>query len=150
MAIQTQASFSGFVVSDPQLSYTENGDARLFVKVGKEHFRHEKDGSFTQLETTFHNLVAFRAAAEEGHARLAKGDRFVAEGYVREYPTKDAEGRAIQGEEFVARRLGHDLARTRYEVDRFPRRGGAEREAPAFEPLERRRPAPTRTPTLSA
>ena len=29
MAIQTQQSFSGFVASDPQLSRTENGDARL-------------------------------------------------------------------------------------------------------------------------
>ena len=58
MAIQTQQSFSGFVASDPQLSRTENGDARLYMKVGKEHYRQEEDGSFTQLETTFHHLVA--------------------------------------------------------------------------------------------
>ncbi|HRA76293.1 MAG TPA: single-stranded DNA-binding protein, partial [Propionicimonas sp.] len=75
MAIQTQQSFSGFVASDPQLSRTENGDARLYMKVGKEHYRQEQDGSFTQLETTFHNLVAFKAAAEQGHERLAKGDK---------------------------------------------------------------------------
>ena len=73
MAIQTQQSFSGFVASDPQLSRTESGDARLYMKVGKEHYRQEDDGSFTQLETTFHNLVAFKAAAELGHERLAKG-----------------------------------------------------------------------------
>ena len=85
MAIRTQESFSGFVASDPQLTRTENGDARLFMKVGKEHYRQEEDGSFTQLETTFHNLVAFKAAAEQGHERLAKGDKFVAEVYVREY-----------------------------------------------------------------
>ena len=85
MAIQTQQSFSGFVASDPQLSRTENGDARLYMKVGKEHYRQEQDGSFTQLETTFHNLVAFKAAAEQGHERLAKGDKVIADGYVREY-----------------------------------------------------------------
>ena len=34
MVIHTQQSFSGFIASQPQLTYTENGDARLFVKVG--------------------------------------------------------------------------------------------------------------------
>ena len=61
MAIQTQPAFSGFIASDPQLSTTESGDARLYMKVGKEHYRQEEDGSFTQLETTFHHLVAFKA-----------------------------------------------------------------------------------------
>ena len=75
MAIQTQQAFSGFIASDPQLSETENGDARLYMKVGKEHYRQEQDGSFTQLETTFHHLVAFKAAAEQGAERLAKGDK---------------------------------------------------------------------------
>ncbi|WP_114906711.1 single-stranded DNA-binding protein [Ornithinimicrobium murale] len=136
MAIRTQESFSGFVASDPQLTRTENGDARLFMKVGKEHYRQEEDGSFTQLETTFHNLVAFKAAAEQGHARLAKGDKFVAEGYVREY-TYQRGGQAVDGEEFVARRLGHDMARTRYDVDRTPRRA-ADRDAAAFTSPEHR------------
>lgn len=131
MAIRTQESFSGFVASDPQLTRTESGDARLFMKVGKEHYRQEEDGSFTQLETTFHNLVAFKAAAEQGHDRLAKGDKFVAEGYVREYAYQ-RDGQNVEGEEFVARRLGHDMARTRYDVDRTPRRTAPERDAAAF------------------
>lgn len=146
MAIQTQQSFSGFVASDPQLTRTENGDARLYMKVGKEHYRQEQDGSFTQLETSFHNLVAFKATAEQGHARLAKGDKFVAEGYVREY-TYQRDGQAVEGEEFVARRLGHDMARTRYAVDRAPRRS-AGRDAAAFEPPQPR-PATQSAPTVS-
>lgn len=136
MVIQTQQSFSGFVASDPQLTRTENGDPRLFMKVGREHYRQEEDGSFTQLETTFHNLVAFKAAAEQGHARLSKGDKFIADGYVREY-TYERDGQAVEGEEFIARRLGHDIARTRYEVDRTPRRA-AGRDAAAFEPPQHR------------
>ena len=137
MAIQTQQAFSGFIASDPQLSETDSGDARLYMKVGKEHYRQEDDGSFTQLETTFHHLVAFKAAAEQGHLRLAKGDKIVAEGYVREYRYRDTGGQAIEGEEFVARRIGHDLARTRYEVDRTSRRT-TEREAIGFESPEPR------------
>lgn len=139
MAIQTQQAFSGFIASDPQLSRTENGDARLYMKVGKEHYRQEEDGSFTQLETTFHHLVAFKAAAEQGADRLAKGDKIVAEGYVREYRYQDANGQNVEGEEFIARRLGHDLARTRYEVDRSPRNSMA-REATAYEPPQRSTP----------
>ena len=131
MAIQTQQAFSGFIASDPQLSRTENGDARLYMKVGKEHYRQVEDGSFTQLETTFHHLVAVKAAAEQGADRLAKGDKIVAEGYVREYRYQDANGQNVEGEEFIARRLGHDLARTRYEVDRSSRRSSG-RESVAF------------------
>jgi single-strand DNA-binding protein len=62
MAIRTHQSISGFVASDPQLSYTERGDARLYMKVGIEHYRKEPDNSFTQLETTFHDLIAYRGA----------------------------------------------------------------------------------------
>ena len=137
MAIQTQQAFSGFIASDPQLSETENGDARLYMKVGKEHYRQEQDGSFTLLETTFHHLVAFKAAAEQGAERLAKGDKIVAEGYVREYRYQDANGQNIESEEFIARRIGHDLARTRYEVDRSSRRSSG-RESAAFEAPESR------------
>lgn len=130
MTIQTQQSISGFIASEPQLSHTERGDARLYVKVGIEHFRKEQDDSYTKLETSFHDLVAFRAAAERGAERLAKGDNFIADGRVREY-SYEREGQRHEGEEFVATRIGHDLARTRYEVDRSPRPGPA-RDATAF------------------
>lgn len=121
MAIHTQASVSGFIASDPQLTYTERGDARFYAKVGQEHYRKEPDGSFTQTETTFHDLVAFRKTAERAHAQFAKGDKFVAEGYVRDYDRTDPNGQQARAEEFVAKKLGHDLARTNYEVDRTRR-----------------------------
>lgn len=128
-SIQTQQSVAGFVASDPQLTYTERGDARLYFKIGIEHYRRETDYSFTKLETTFHDLIAFKGAAEFGHQKLAKGDNVIADGRVREY-SYERDGQRREGEEFVATRLGHDLARTRYEVDRSPRRSGPEQEAP--------------------
>lgn len=121
MAIHTQESLSGFIASEPHLSFTEKGDARLFVKIGQEHYRRESDGSFTQTETTFHDLVAFRKTAERAHQRFAKGDKFIAEGYTHHYDRTDDNGQTVKVEEFVAKKLGHDLARTRYTVDR-PRR----------------------------
>lgn len=130
MAIHTQESVSGFVASDPQLTQTNKGDARLYFRFGQEHFRREDDGTFTQLESTFHHLVMFGRSAEHAHARFAKGDTFVAEGYTRPV-NYERDGQPVESEEFVAKKMGHDLARTRYEVDRSPRRGGPGQDAPA-------------------
>lgn len=55
------------------------------MKIGMEHYRREADNSFTKLETTFHDLVAFKAAAEYGCEKLAKGDNFIADGRIRQY-----------------------------------------------------------------
>ena len=121
MAIHTQESLSGFIASEPHLSFTEKGDARLFVKIGQEHYRREHDGSFTQTETTFHDLVAFRKTAERAYQRFAKGDKFVAEGYTHLYDRTDDNGQPVKVEEFVAKKIGHDLARTRYTVERSRR-----------------------------
>ena len=122
MALHTQQSLSGFIASDPQQSVTENGDTRFYARVGQPHFLREDSGSFTALEPTFHDLVAYRATAERALTRFAKGDSFVAEGYVRTFQT-DRDGEFIRREEFVAKKIGHDLARTNYEVDRSHRTG---------------------------
>ena len=141
MTIRTQESFSGFIASDPQLSQTSKGDPRFYARVGKEHFRREDDGSFTQTETTYHHLVMFGRSAEHAHDRFTKGDNFIAEGYTREV-NYERDGQAVESEEFVAKKIGHDTARTRYEVDRTPRRAAAERDAAAFEPPSRSAQAP--------
>lgn len=120
MAIRTQQSISGFIATDPKLSQTDRGEARFYARFGQENYRREEDGSFTQLETTFHNLVIYRATAERAFERFAKNDRFVAEGYQHDY-SYDRDGQKVEGEEFVVKKIGHDTARTRYEVDRTPR-----------------------------
>lgn len=140
MAIQTQESLSGFIASDSQLRETSKGDARFYARIGKEHFRREDDGSFTQTETTYHHMVMFGRSAEHAHARFAKGDNFIAEGYTRPV-SYERDGQNVEGEEFVAKKIGHDTARTRYDVDRTPRRAVAEREATAFEAPHRPAPA---------
>lgn len=131
MALHTQQSLSGFIASEPQQSVTESGDTRFYVRVGQPHFRREHGGGFTELEPTFHDLVAYRATAERALTRLAKGDSFVAEGYVRTFQV-ERDGEVLEREEFVAKKIGHDLARTDYDVDRERRStAGPERDAPA-------------------
>ena len=131
MALHTQQSLSGFIASEPQQSVTENGDTRFYVRVGQPHFRREEGGDFTALEPSFHDLVAYRATADRAFTRFVKGDSFVAEGYVRSFQV-ERDGGLVDREEFVAKKIGHDLARTNYEVDRARRSTVAlERDAPA-------------------
>ena len=120
MSIRTQQSLTGFIASEPQLTFTTQGDARFYAKVGQEHYRHNDDGSFTKLDATFHDLVIYRRTAERAYAAFAKGDRFVAEGYVRTYEHQ-VDGQTRQGEEFIATKLDHDTARTSYIVGRTRR-----------------------------
>ncbi len=134
MTIDTQQSISGFIATQPRLSVGENGVARFHARVGIEHARQEPDGSFTQLEPTFHDLAIFRKTAEEAASRFRKGDRFVASGRIHEY-TYEKDGQQVPAEEFIASRIGHDLARTRYEVDRTPRRPSVDHDAPSQDDL---------------
>ena len=134
MTIDTQQSISGFIATQPRLSVGENGVARFHARIGIEHARQEPDGSFTQLEPTFHDLALFRKTAEEAASRFRKGDRFVASGRIHEY-TYEKDGQHVPAEEFIASRIGHDLARTRYEVDRTPRRPSVDQDGPSHDDL---------------
>lgn len=92
--------------------------------------------------------MIYRASAERAFERFVKGDSFVAEGYAHEYSyTRD--GQQIEGEEFVAKKMGHDTARTTYDVTRTRRDEPApERDASRDGPA---RSATTRTePSRSA
>lgn len=61
----------------------------------------------------------FERLAERAYPRFKVGDNFVASGYIHEYEMEKQDGSEIR-EQFVARRIGHDCARTRYVVDRAP------------------------------
>ena len=64
MTIPTQMRLAGFIASVPQLTFTCNGVARFYARIGVEHARKETDGTFTSIEPTFHDLVLYRASAE--------------------------------------------------------------------------------------
>jgi single-strand DNA-binding protein len=119
MTIPLQSSLHGFIATAPELNFTGQGHARFYARVGVEHFTKEDDGSFTKLESSFHDLVVFDRTAEAAYARFKAGDQFVASGYVHEYSI-EKDGVSEAREQFVARRIGHDCARTRYAVDRTP------------------------------
>lgn len=119
MTIPTQMSLHGFIATPPELHFTGGGAARFHARIGVEQWRKEPDGTFTKLDPTFHDLVMFKKPAERAYAGFRVGDSFVATGYINAYE-RERNGTTIPCEEFVARRVGHDSMRTRYEVDRTP------------------------------
>lgn len=126
MAIPTREALSGFIATDPQLTETTGGGHRFYARVGIEQFQRNEDGSFTQLESEFTNLVMFDKAAQRAAEKFQKGDNFIAEGRSN---THEYQGE--QREQFIASRIGHDNNRTTYTVDRSRQeRAGADREAP--------------------
>lgn len=144
MAIRTQESISGFIASDPQLKVADNGKARFYARFGQRHYRATGPGEFEELEATFHDLVIHGKTAERAYERFAKGDSFVAEGYIdRDKYTRD--GQTVTGEKFVAKKIGHDAARSTYTVERARRQPPA--AAPEFEPPARS--APTRSHAIT-
>ena len=136
MRIPTPMSLQGFIATDPELHFSENGVAGFCAGVGVRQFRQNPDGSSTQLEPTFHDLVIFRKAAVRAYEAFRKGDTFVAAGHTNENPY-ERHGRRIVREEFIARHIGHDLVLTEYVVERkqpaSPNSGLA--KTPATEPV---------------
>lgn len=122
MTIPTQLSLQGFIATTPELTFGNKGHARVYCRVGIEQHRHEVDGSFTKLDTVFCDMVLFDRTAERAYSRFKAGDQIVASGYVQTYEQERPEGPGQVREQFVARRIGHDCARTRYVVDRTPAR----------------------------
>jgi hypothetical protein len=70
----------------------------------------------------------FRRNAERAYAMFNKGDVFIAEGYTHT-STRERDGETVEAEEFVAKRLGHDSARTNYTLQR--RRNALPQVAPS-------------------
>jgi single-stranded DNA-binding protein len=122
-------SLVGFIATEPDLHFTATGKEYCRLRVGVEHWHKEADGSFTKLDPTFHDMVSFESTARETYARFRKGDSFVASGYVHEY---EVERTGEIKDEFVARKIGHDVNKTAYEVQR--RRLAPAPAAPAREP----------------
>ena len=125
--IKTSQSINGFIASDPKITFNDQGQARFYARIGINHFQRNEDGTFTEMEPSFHDLIQFGRGAELSMERFRRGDNFLAQGYVRDY-THVVDGEEINDQQFVTNRLAHDPNTTTYQVDRRPR---SEREAPA-------------------
>lgn len=122
MSFPTQMSLQGFIATAPELTFGNTGHVRFYCRVGIEQHRREVDGSFTKLDPVFCDLVLFDRTAERAYSQFKPGDQIVASGYIQSFEQELPGGPSKTREQFVARRIGHDCARTRYVVDRTPAR----------------------------
>lgn len=144
MSINTKPSVTGFIASEPKRSETREGKTKFYARFGQPHAQRNEDGSFTPLEPTFSNLVAYGETAEWALENLHKGDSFLAQVNQRDY-SYERDGQQIQGQEFIANKISHDSARHDYIVDRTPRTQqgvGRAQEHTAERSQERRAPSP--------
>lgn len=128
MAIKTQQSFSGFIRGDMKLGKTSNDRPMFTAKAGQNQFEHVGGGEFRQLENEFIPIVQFGKAAQKTFEQFKPGDRFIAEGYIRDY-TFTRDGVERTGQQFVVKKIGHDTAWTNYDVHRKEPAPAAEQEA---------------------
>ncbi len=128
MPIRTETAIHGFIASEPRLTYTERGEARLYARVGRDRFERAENGDYVQLDPDFHDLLMWGRSAERACETVAKGDRFIAEGRVVERE-RQVDGHSEISEAFVASRIGLDLNVMTVSVHR--RREAAAAAAPA-------------------
>ncbi|GAA2234083.1 hypothetical protein GCM10010413_36570 [Promicromonospora sukumoe] len=119
MTIPIRQSLEGVFLTGLRPGTTRTGLPVLRARVRAQQWQRE-DGSSTPGEPVTCDLVVFHASTQRAQTRFRPGDAFVAAGHVNVYDvTRD--GKTVQREEFVARRLGRDAARTRYNVTRTRR-----------------------------
>ena len=121
MTIPIRQSLEGVFLTGLRPSTTRTGIPVLLATVRTGRWRHEQDETFTAQEAVTCDLVVFHEATQRARTRFRPGDAFVASGHVNTYDVL-RDGKTVQCHEFVARRLGHDAARTRYKVTRTRRR----------------------------
>jgi len=95
----------GNVTADPELTYTQSGQARLSFSVAVNHVWYDQNDN-KQEKTSFHNVVAWRYLAEHAARTVEKGIGVIVFARLeqRSYEDKDGNKRSIT--ELVAEEIG--------------------------------------------
>lgn len=96
MAGELRLTLQGNVTGDPELRFTPGGDPVVNFTVAQTS-RVFKDGGWTEGDTVFLRVSAWKALSENSAETLRKGDRVVVTGVLkqRSYETKEGEKRTV-------------------------------------------------------
>lgn len=114
-----KVSFSGNLVKDPELRYTQSGVAvAKLVVASSRRARNPQTGNYEDVDTTFMNVTAWRQLAENVAETLRKGMRVVVNGRLiqRQYETEDGSRRRVF--EVVDPEIAVDLTFQKADVER--------------------------------
>ena len=104
MANMSPSTFVGNITSDPELKFTANGTAKLSFSVAVNHYWTE--GQEKKEDTSFFNVVAWRALAEDTANVAEKGMGVIVQGRLDQRTYEDKEGNKRNYVELVADSIG--------------------------------------------
>lgn len=98
---QTPTVITGNVTSEPELTFTSSGQARLSFSVASNYVWYDQAGE-KQEKVSFFNVVAWRYTAENAAKTLEKGIGVIAIGRLEQRSYEDKEGNKRSAIELVA------------------------------------------------
>ena len=102
---QSPVTIIGNVTADPELTYTQSGQARLSFSVAVNHVWYDQNDA-KQEKTSFHNVVAWRYLAEHAARTVEKGIGVIVFGRLEQRSYEDKEGNKRSITELVAEEVG--------------------------------------------
>lgn len=118
----------GNLGADPEVRYTQNGDAIANLRVATSEIWNDKSGQ-RQERTEWHRVVMFGKLAEITQQYLSKGRQVYIEGSIRTRKWQDKEGRDQYTTEIVASEM--QMLGGGRQDEGEPAHHGASRSAPA-------------------
>jgi single-strand DNA-binding protein len=121
----TQITIAGNLVDDPELRYTQTGQAVAKFRVASTpRFRDNASGEWKDGESLFLSCSVWRQAAENAAESLQRGMRVIVQGRLRQrsYETKEGEKRTVY--EVEVDDVGPSLRNASAKVTRSSRSSG--------------------------
>jgi single-strand DNA-binding protein len=136
MAADNHTTIVGNLVDDPELRFTNNGIAVTNLRVAVTQ-RIQQDGQWRDGETNFFKINVWRGQAEHLVDSLAKGDRVMVTGRLRQrsWETPDGEKRSVT--ELEADEVGASLKWATAKVERTSQRDNGQRSSGGERAAER-------------
>jgi single-strand DNA-binding protein len=130
MAADNHTTIVGNLVEDPELRFTSSGIAVANLRVAVTQ-RIQQDGQWRDGDTSFLRVNVWRGQAEHLADSLAKGDRVMATGRLRQRSWETPEGDKRSATEIEADEVGASLKWATAKVERATsdRSQGRERQA---------------------
>src|SRR4029450_5346641 len=109
MSSDLSTSIPGNLAADPELRFTNTGIAVANLRVAVTQRLQDKDGTWRDGETSFHRVTVWRQQAINLADSLAKGDRVMVTGRLRQRSWETPEGERRSSTEIDADEVGASL-----------------------------------------
>jgi single-strand DNA-binding protein len=124
MASDNHTSIVGNLAADPELRFTNTGTPVANLRVAVTQRIQEKDGTWRDGETSFHKVNVWRDQAQNLTDSLAKGDRVMVTGRLRQRSWETPEGERRTSTEIDADEVGASLKFHTAKLERAQRQRG--------------------------